>query len=125
MLEFRWTQEMDADLLQMKNDGMAFSQIHEVLSRKYQREISRCAAIGRASRLKKQGVKVRDSRTRASYTSNFTADIRSPKSCQWPTGDGPFYFECNEPAKAGRPYCDCHCGRAYVPRKPEFDRMFK
>jgi len=39
---------------------------------------------------------------------------RSPRACQWPTGDGPFTFGCDDPAVLGRPYCAGHCQISYV-----------
>jgi hypothetical protein len=39
---------------------------------------------------------------------------RSPRACQWPTGNGPFVFACDDPANFGYPYCAGHCQISYV-----------
>lgn len=40
------------------------------------------------------------------------------KDCQWPLGEvsKPGFRFCGEPVVTGRPYCDAHCARAYVPK---------
>jgi GcrA cell cycle regulator len=44
--------------------------------------------------------------------------------CKWPIGDPStqdFHF-CGHPPKAGSPYCDAHCVKAFQPSQSRRDR---
>jgi hypothetical protein len=40
-------------------------------------------------------------------------------TCMWPSGSGPFTFECPEPVQPATPYCREHNRLAYVPMRRE------
>lgn len=48
----------------------------------------------------------------------------SDRMCKWPIGDpstSDFHF-CGHPPKAGSPYCDAHCVKAFQPTQSRRDR---
>jgi len=122
-----WTPDMDADLLRMNGEGKTYGEIADFLCSKYELPVTRCSAIGRAYRLKKHGVKILSVKHKSHIVklAEQRAIVRRPDFCQWPSGDGPYTFECNNPVMPNRPYCACHCDRAYVPRKISFDHSLK
>ena len=107
-----WTAEVTERLCTLWDDKLPASEIGRRLG------FSKNAILGKAWRLALP-------RRRPPDTPTPAAELTPPgaRCCRWPLGEpgtGGFRF-CNEPAAAGRPYCEAHCRCAYA-RHTERDR---
>ena len=116
-----WTAEMDTELLKMLALRRKAAEIAQNLSVMFATRITRNMVIGRNFRIR---------RKHPAKMSFFLPIINPPPldlpatyraadylKCAWPTGEGPYTFECTNAAADHRPYCPAHCAIAYKPVK--------
>lgn len=140
-----WADEsLVQQLRDLWDEGLSCSQI----ARRLGRDITRNSVIGKATRL---GLPARGngSMSRKSYTRAKPVIVKEPpapvveeepvtledgshvtiltitdRMCRWPIGDpvaSNFHF-CGRAPKAGAPYCEAHCRKAYQPVQTAISR---
>ena len=110
-----WTAEVTERLRTLWDEDLPASEIGRRLG------LSKNAVLGKAWRLALPPRRLPNPPTPAPEIAELVPS--GPGHCHWPLGEpgtADFRF-CNEPAAAGRPYCEAHCRCAYV-RRAERDR---
>lgn len=119
-----WTEEVDAALRKYVKAGHSGTQIAGILSHRFGGKFTRSSVLGRCHR---KGIKLRADHkvsvpsTIPTYGSPEQAASLAAHArglCLWPSGEGPYSFECNETANIGKPYCAEHSRRAYRRTRP-------
>ncbi len=125
-----WTPERVDAVTRLWNEGLTTAEIGRLVG------MSKNAVVGKAHRLrlpprpspiKQRGRGIRSVPKAASpkpvkprLVSHLTV---GNAACKWPFGhpDEPGFHFCGERALLGKPYCQEHYERAYVPAKPRSD----
>ena len=102
-----WTPEVIDELTRLWNEGVATAEIGRRLA------LTKNAVIGKANRMH---LAPRPSPIKR--VEKVVVEFQGP-ACSWPIGHPrePGFHFCGAPALPGKPYCEHHVARAYIPAR--------